>query len=725
MRDALHTVADLVASISSIPRPATSIGRPLRWLSPAAVAAACLAGCTGRLLPFASNDDTSSASEISDRQQRQLQLFEATLRNVSPDIETRVRRQAAEELMAMDLPAATTLLVDALRSGDPPAVEAVIEAMETSPRPVPGLLEPAVSTLQDSSGEDRDKLALILPRYGRPALDLVAQRALDAQEPPERRIGPIHALAAFRSRESAYQLMVLLEEETTARPGIQRAACESLQMLTGLPYGSDAAQWRLWWNDLKDRPIEDWLRIVVQQLSERNTKVEQEIRQQERVNEAIASRLADTYRELFLGLPIEEQNRRLLALLDDELPQVRQFAVGRVERMLRDSARVPDPVLARLAERLSDAEEYPELRLWCARLLNDLNYPATPALIGAALAASQDETIACGYLEIVAKRPSGAALPSILPWLGTPGAGQAAAAAVWAEISVAAPGATAPPDLRAAALRAFEIHKTPAHARLVAALGKPAERGAVTGLLDSGSPDMKRAVSQGLAWAGDREPLLARASDTEVYPFAVAVLTRGRADLATLGTLAELTPPPQHRQAWSGAVLQVAGGLAPADLLAADDLLASKGVRPAVRAGVLARTADLAPDAIASERRGELLARLTELLIASGEYQRAFEVSQRLTGSPPTAALAQLKFRAAVLAAHYDDAVAISGTPRVWVDAFARVVEEHPQPARALGAEIDRRFHLDEQTRSIFETAKGRLTPEALSNGTPVREAPR
>jgi hypothetical protein len=189
--------------------------RPGRTLAAASVALAALfmAGCGGSDgsggflgIQFPSSSQNKE-DEQSVRRQRQLEVFDRTVRNPSPDIDPEIRRQAAEELIAMDMHEATERLAEALGSGQPTVELAVIDAMESSPEPVEGLLPAAVATLQDASGPRLDKLSLVLPRYGDPALNRVAVLARDQSEPPARRLGPIYALASFRSRDSAVQLM--------------------------------------------------------------------------------------------------------------------------------------------------------------------------------------------------------------------------------------------------------------------------------------------------------------------------------------------------------------------------------------------------------------------------------------------------------------------------------------------------------------------------------------
>jgi HEAT repeat protein len=166
------------------------------------------------------------------RQQRQLEVFDRTVRNPSADIDPEIRRQAAEELIAMDQPEATARLAEALGSGEPTVETAVIDAMEASPEPVEGLLPTAVATLGDVSGPRLEKLSLVLSRYGQPALQRVAALARDQNQAPDRRVGAIYALATFRSRDSAVELMSILDEQRAEPPEIISATGGSLERLT-------------------------------------------------------------------------------------------------------------------------------------------------------------------------------------------------------------------------------------------------------------------------------------------------------------------------------------------------------------------------------------------------------------------------------------------------------------------------------------------------------------
>ncbi|MHC4428142.1 MAG: HEAT repeat domain-containing protein, partial [Planctomycetota bacterium] len=638
------------------------------------LAAVMSVGCGGHL-PLLAPAPQGRDGELSEREQRQLEVFDSTVQNPSPDIDAATRRQAAQELIAMEVPQATERLAEALRSSQPTVVLAVIEAMENAPEPVPGLLPAAVETLEDASGENLEKLALVLPRYGYKALDRIGQRALDPEAPPEKRLGPIYALAAFRSKESVERLMVLLDAANPAPAEVVEATARSLERLTGLPYGSDAEQWRLWWQELRDKPIEEWLRIVVQHLSDQNTDLQHQLQDLQRELDEMADEVAGARRDHFRTLPVEEQLQQLPEYLGSELAAVREFAIGQVERILRDSVRVPEPVQERLVERLDDKNEVPALRLSAARLLNDLNHPKTAEKIAAVLPQVDDVEIARGYLELLVKRPTREGLNPVLQWLEDPTAGPAAADALWAVISREIIDRELLDQLRPPARTAFETQGTPAHARLLAAIGDVQDRARVEGLLDAPETRMRRAVAEGLARAGARETLLRHVDDDVVYPYVVRVLERGEASVANMRILAELAPPPEHQNAWSQAISGLATRMDPSDLLDADEILEPQAHVPlALRASVLTRVMDLPADALEPAARNALLARFAEVQLLLEAYELAFEATQRFAGALGPAQAA-LKFRVAVLAGHYEDALALDASPSAWVDLFTSIVD--------------------------------------------------
>ena len=663
----------------------------------------------------------SSGDDLTERENRQLEVFNSMVRNPSADIDPEIRVTAAQELIAMDIQPATDRLCDALRSGEPVVVAAVIDAIEASPEPVDGLLPAVTETLSDASDEQMEKLYLVLPRYGDEALALVAAAARDRNEPPARRVGPINALAAFRSREAAVQLMAVLQDPEPQPPVIVAATGASLEKLTGLPYGADADQWRRWWGKLKDEPIENWLRVMVLHLSTRTAELEREIHIQTRDRQDVALRLTATLRELFLLTPADEQIARLPDLLSDDLAPVRAFALGRVERRLRDSERIPEVVQEKLAGRLADTDEIPASRLLAGRLLNELNYQGTSYLVAAALADEKDAAIAVGYMEILAKRPSPTALPHVLRWLNDATAGNAAGDALWTMIvreMVTTDDAVVRRTVRQALQ--WQTEPSPQLIRLLAAVGDQSDRGRVEELLDVRDDELRRAAAEGLAFAGELEPLLGRATDPQIYPFVLRLLAAGSVDVETVRALASLVPPDGQRHRWAQAIRTTADAMPPADLIAVDQVLATYDhVNPALRADILARVPGVSNSALTTNQRSELLVRLARLRIDLREYQTAYEVLEWPNGAPTTPALLAIKFKAAVLSGHYEEAAEINDDIRAWLSLLDTLIEIASSEAHDVRDEIRSRFpnELQFEAGEVFRAAERRLQETTVTAG--------
>ena len=98
----------------------------------------------------------------------------------------------------------------------------------------------------------------------------------------------------------------------------------------------------------------------------------------------------------------------------------------------------------------------------------------------------------------------------------------------------------------------------------------------------------------------------------------------------------------------------------------------------------------------------------------------AFDVMQALEGVPMTPALARLRFRAAALAGHYEEAADLNEDVLAWVELFVEVAEPNPLVAVALRKEIQRRFEdqLVGDAQARFEDAIERLPPDAVTDGT-------
>ena len=103
---------------------------------------------------------------------------------------------------------------------------------------------------------------------------------------------------------------------------------------------------------------------------------------------------------------------------------------------------------------------------------------------------------------------------------------------------------------------------------------------------------------------------------------------------------------------------------------------------------------------------------LAQLRIELGEFQGAYDILVWPNGTAAPLALAGIKFTAAVLAGHYDEAAVLNSDASAWVTLLEGHAATRPQAAAALGAEIRRRFgeRLTAEVASRLRIAEQRVT---------------
>jgi hypothetical protein len=657
-------------------------------------------------------------SGVTETQRQDIEFYAAVLENPTSDPDT--RRGAAQRLSRMDVQPAIDRLALALGSGDGLIMLAVIEAMTTAPVPVAGLLEPAVTALRTCPPEALEPLAVALARYDDRGLTRVADLALDPDISVGERLGAVHALQAFPRREAVGRLLQLVDPARGEDEAIRAAAFVSLGRLAPVELGTDYAAWRTWWEEARRKSPEEWDRELLRQRGERIAELEQ-------ANGGLADRYVELLRELYRSFEdLAEEQTHLSTDLDDELAAVRRFAMDRIARHARDSERIDEALKQKVVARLDDPE--PALRLRAARLLDELDYPTGDGmpsladLIADRLPQETDRQVILGYLELIAKRPTPRAAPSLEDRLADAQFGDPAAEALWQVITDGAAATSIGDGTRQAVRGAVDARRTPRLARLLAAVGDDEDLGYVVGMLDDPDAAIRSAVAEGLCTAGHREPLLERADDPAVYPWALLVVTTGPADLDNFRVLVGLAPADDVRDLWSQRVRTLAADLDPALVLEADRLLEEVPYAEAdLRAVVLARAGVLPAEALSIEQRTELLVRLTPLLLDTGDALRAFELLEALNGAGDAPALRELKFRAGLAAGRFEAAAAIHAEPGPWVLTLEELAATDVPAAVRLRDEIERRFAdgLDEVVRARLDAASATLPAATEVVGEP------
>src|SRR5262249_34872324 len=136
------------------------------------------------------------------------------------------------------------------------------------------------------------------------------------------------------------------------------------------------------------------------------------------------------------------------------------------------------------------------------------------------------------------------------------------------------------------------------------------------------------------------------------------------------------------------------------------------------------RVTTFAANTLGQDQRVDLLVRLAQLRLEQGEFQGAYDILVWPNGTPAPRALAGVKFIAAALAGHFDEAAALDADIADWLALLEEQSPKRPQAAVTLASEIRRRFgeRLDPQTGARLRAAEQRLTEltsAPTSNGPP------
>ncbi len=655
----------------------------------------------------------------------------ALLLNDADTISPEIRIVAARNLLTLGKPQAIAILDEALRSGSPPTMSAALQALREANSPPSSLLEALLLAAVNPPDETMTPLGSVLSKYGKNALERVGRLALDPQAPVEQRLAPIHLLGAFAARDSVQRLMMLLSPDRQEPEAILQAACAGLEQATGMPFGNDPESWRTWWLTARDLPQSKWLKAQVTALMELVTRLQEEIQRERQTHQKIAEQFTAIYRDLFPSLPLEEQLKRLPDMLDNSLLPVREFAIDRIARLLRDSRPIPDDVQQKLAARLDDP--HPELRRESMRLLDELAWPGLSEQIVARLEQETDEETIRRIFIILAKRPTLSALPGILHHASDPPFTDEAAAAVWSIANLPAfPPGDSPErqSIRETYTPIWDHTPQPSILRILARFGSSETITPLLPLLDGEDAALRDALAEGLVNQPLIDPLLKRAANPSLYLFAVQGLVTAEATQENLQRLGDLTPPPPEdpdspnplTQIWEEGLVNLATKLPHESIIATDDLLKTVATSN-IRRKVLETAWALPPESFLPETRLTLARHLAQLLL----QMRLPAAAHTLLAPLEDESLKPLRFKVALSSGeHFDEALGLNPNPKAWITILESLATDDPPRAITLSAEINRRFgsQMDDPTRALYQAATDRIPPPRPDSPNPASPAP-
>lgn len=658
-------------------------------------------------------DDPAVAPEtvplpaLSPRQANQLRIFEPILLNPSTDIDQATRTAAATELLAMNVAQSTQVLEEAIQSRETSVILAVTEAISQRPSsPPPTLLQPTIQALRDAPESTQDALSRILLRFDpETSLAAVAKEASNNSGPPESRLGAIRALAAFRSREGALELMSIIENSADEPKIIVEATCNSLADLTGLPPSDDPRAWQRWWQLNKDKPAESWLRDMVRTLTRQLSDLDQQLQQERQVNSQLAERMMDSYRKLWPGLPLEERQLRLESLMKDPLTAVRLFAIERMAILLRDDDDTMDLQQATIFL-LNDVDS--SVRARAAELADELEFPELQEGVAVALAAETEQNVVRQYLLFFAAKPSPSGLAPSLPWLANEQLREPAAQAIWSILTKNPPDKFDSQSLRDVLSHTTRESTLPSLERLQALVAEHQQLDEYEARLDTASIDERYAIGQGLFARGQYQPLIDRMQDSAIYPLAVESLMTKKGDLNSVLTLSSVAPPESQRSLFTSSIRRMAAQMPIDSIIDVDVILQrSENADNELRADVLTDSLDANLSLISAEQKEEVLLRLLPLLLANGNNAKAAALLNSADDVLFSPALSKIAFQAALIVGNFDRARTFTESIENWILEFEMLVNINPPAAKRLQAYMLEQFKSELDSQQLYRISRG------------------
>ncbi|MCC7205333.1 MAG: hypothetical protein IT441_09660 [Phycisphaeraceae bacterium] len=553
----------------------------------------------------------------------------------NPDRDPADRRQAAVQWLALQTPESITRLTDDLHHADPDVRQILLQAIASSPTPVPpALAEPLTLMLATIPPAQADELAVALGRL----LDVkltahLVKLAEDPAAPADPRRAAVVALGYQPTKTTVQSLVGLLQDPS---PQIRSAALGSLEQVSGIvTFGPDADRWRLWWQ--QNSPLTDaqWSMLLSGGLAGRAKDLRQS-------RDVLRQRLIDLNRQVYIDLDLPDREKMLSAMLADPLGEIRALSMDLIgQRMLDMGADGITPALrADLLRRLDDPQ--PQIQRRAVLLLRDLADADGAAAVADRLSngawRASPPSVIQAYLLIMARVPRSAIVGPAMELLNDATLGPDAARALSAAADA---GLLSPPELTAAADGARQQVKQtdrpePAYIQLLGRTGADEDWKRIEALLDHPDDTVREAAARTWALYGrPLEPLAARAADPIIQPIFYSEAGRRGNSAEIFLTLVD-HPPAKNAlaDAWTDALTRVAARVTPDLVLTAHHRLEVAGQPADLREKLLTAsisaylgdgrtTSALPPDAPTAPQGPGLGLDLANLLLTRAKLRQA------------------------------------------------------------------------------------------------------
>jgi len=608
-------------------------------------------------------------------------------------VELDARSDAARELMLLDHEDAMVVLEEAVRRSDSPPLLAVLSASSTLERPSDALRASFLDVLPGVSPGIQEPLGVELARFQEQypsTLLTIRTLALDPSKLDAPRIAAINALPGFRSHgdHAIDTVMVLLDRHEMESDELVDAAIESAESLTGLPSMAHPEDWTAWWSINRRRSMVDRMRNVLDAMNRRVLQIEIESEHARNESRLASERLIEVYRDLFPMLTLQQQQEKLLVLLEDPRADVRLFAIERTAMMLRDGNDTP-----RLRTTTMSLLRDPDLRVrrLAGSMLGELGHEGIETIVIESLEREEDPEVLAHALAAIDVHPTLAAVPAARKLLSIDTVRDQAARTLLSILqSDMRVDATVRMEIASAARQAIRQSSDPSIAALLVLTGNTADLDQLVLLLYAEDEPTRKMIAEALLQRGRRTELLDRADDEVLYPFALRAGVTGQA--GDIRRLLAMEPPSEDlADTWMDSVAELAGTLPSDRALELDDMVgATPHASEVLRARLLsAAGADTQLDV---ELHRRILKRLIPMLLEQDAAASALTHLRGLDEAALDEELRNLSFISAIRARLYDEAGTVHDDPTMWVTAYEDTVASRPDSATDLRNEIVRRF---------------------------------
>lgn len=523
------------------------------------------------------------------------------------DLDDASRQHAALKLLGINDPKVHERLSHELRrGGDPKTQRLILEALAKPSSPLsasvpaggvasalfemfPWVQEPLIEPLAKALGQLRDR------RLIKMLVDLAADESLSTQ--PRR--AAILALGYHRSRGVANTLIQLIDDQQPLP--VQKAAYASLAQFTGITnFKEDPDRWRQWWEHTSELSGEYWLTQMIDQFAHRVDQLDQH-------NQELHKRLVDVHRQLYRATPQrndphtpDQRSARLIAMLQNDLPAIRQLAIELCEQRLIDA--LPIDADLRSALRIGINDPSPIIRQRTVQLMQDLADDLAADMVAQRLltVGEQDPNVLRACWAMMARLPRVEVVDQSLQLLEDPELGRLAAGFL-AAADDAEPLKPAPRQQAVERVRAqLDRGRLPdaQSVKLLGRIGSEEDWQRIAYWMDSQDNQVKQAAAQ--VWADSVRPLVIlaqRAGDPVIQPILIEAARRRGNQAHTLMALVHHKPEQEQSvQAWQRALTDMAKRVPIEVVQQVNQLLAQQGQSADLREQVLSAAIESAID---------------------------------------------------------------------------------------------------------------------------------